>query len=94
MLTYTNKMIHSSIPMTPYEATKSSNAIDVNKTIYLQASFTIKYIQSQNLGVMLSFFTQKTLGRQERASRFNPAIFTLNNITEQHGQKYDNVEGE
>ena len=43
---------------------------------------------------MLSFFTQKTLGRQERASRFNPAIFTINNITEQHGQTYYNVEGE
>ena len=29
MLTYTNKMVHSSITMTPYEATKPSSAIDV-----------------------------------------------------------------
>ena len=29
MLTYDNKMAHSSIKMAPHEATKSSNAIDV-----------------------------------------------------------------
>ena len=33
MLTYNNKMVHSSITMTPYEATKPSNAIDVTHTI-------------------------------------------------------------
>jgi hypothetical protein len=32
MLTHNNKMIHSSIKMTPYAATKPSNAIDVTKT--------------------------------------------------------------
>ena len=42
-LTYNNKMVHSSIKMMPYEATKPSNAIDARPTIELQASFTIKY---------------------------------------------------
>ena len=37
MLTYNNKMIHSSIKMTPYEATKPSNAIDVKNHIELQS---------------------------------------------------------
>ena len=36
-------MVHSSIKMTPYEATKPSNAIDANTNIELQASFTRKY---------------------------------------------------
>jgi uncharacterized membrane protein (UPF0127 family) len=43
MLTYNNKMVHSSIKMTPHEATKPSNAIDVKSNIELQASFTRKY---------------------------------------------------
>ena len=43
MLTYNNKMVHSSIKMTPYEATKPSNAIDAKSNIELQASFTRKY---------------------------------------------------
>ena len=43
MLTYNTKMVHSSITMTPYEATKSSDEIDVNTNVELQASFTIIY---------------------------------------------------
>ena len=43
MLTYTDKMVHSSIKMTPYEATKPSNAIDVKFNIGVQASFTRTY---------------------------------------------------
>jgi hypothetical protein len=45
MLTYNNKMVHSSIKMTPNEATKASNSIDVKTNIELQALFTRK-IQS------------------------------------------------
>jgi hypothetical protein len=43
MLTYNNKMVHSSIKMTPNEATKPGNAIDVKTNIQLQATFTRKY---------------------------------------------------
>jgi hypothetical protein len=43
MHTYNNKMVHSSTKMTPHEATKPSNAIDVKSNIELQASFTRKY---------------------------------------------------
>ena len=43
MLTYNNSMVHSSITMTPYEATKPSTAMDIKQnTIELQASFTSK----------------------------------------------------
>ena len=43
MLTYNNKIVHSSIKMTPYEATKPNNAIYVKTHIELQAAFTRKY---------------------------------------------------
>jgi hypothetical protein len=33
MITYNNKMVHSSIKMTPNEATKPSNSIDVKTNI-------------------------------------------------------------
>ena len=48
LLTYTNKMVHSSIKMTPYEATNNSNAIDVKNTIECQASFTRRYPELNN----------------------------------------------
>ena len=43
MLTYNHTVGHSSIQMTPYEATKPSNAIDATSTIELQDSFTRQY---------------------------------------------------
>ena len=92
MLTYNTKMVHSSIKMTPYEATKPSNAIDVKNNIELQASFTRKYPELE-IGSSVKIYKKKTLGQKERVSRFRPAIFTINNITEQYGQKYYNVEG-
>ena len=92
MLTNNNNMVHSSIKMTPYEATKPSNAIDVKSHIELQASFTRKYPELE-IGSSVKIYKKKTLGQKERVSRFMPTIFTLNNITEQHGQKYDNVQG-
>ena len=92
MLTYTDKMVHSSIKMTAYEATKPSNAIDVKFNIDVQASFTRTYPELE-IGSHVKNYKKKTLGQKERISRFRPAIFTINNITEQHGQKYYNVEG-
>ena len=92
MLTYTDKMVHSSIKMTAYEATKPSNAIDVKFNIDVQASFTRTYPELE-IGSHVKNYKKKTLGQKEIISRFSPAIFTITNITEQHGQKYYNVEG-
>ena len=92
MLTSNNKVVHSSIKVTPYEATKPSNAKSVKHNIELQASFTRK-IPELEIGSHVKIYNKKTLGQQERVSRFMPTIFTINTITEQHGQKYYNVEG-
>ena len=92
MLTYNNKMVHSSIKMTPAEATKPSNAIDAKTNIELQAIFTRKYPELE-IGSSVKIYKKKTLGQKERVSRFMPTVYTINNITEQHGQKYYNVQG-
>ncbi len=79
MITYNSKMIHSSIKMTPYEATKPSNAIDEQSNIELQASCTRKYPQLE-IGSKLEIYKKKTLGQKERVNRFSPNVFTINNI--------------
>ena len=43
VLTYNHKMVHSSIHITPYEATKPNTSLDVTTHIELQASFTRTY---------------------------------------------------
>ena len=63
LLTYNNKMVHSSVEMTPYQATKPSNAIDVNYTIELQASFTRNYPERE-IGSSVKMYNKKTLGHK------------------------------
>jgi hypothetical protein len=92
MLTYNNKMVHSSIKMTPNEATKPGNAIDVKTNIQLQATFTRKYPELE-VDSSVKIYKKKTLGQTERVSSFMPTIFTITEIIEQHGQKYYKVQG-
>ena len=72
--------------MPPYEATKPSNAMDVETHVELQASFTRTYPELE-IGSNVQSYKQKTLGQQERESRFSQHVFTKHTITEQHGQK-------
>ena len=64
----------------------------LKNNIELQASFTRKYPELE-IGSSVKIYKKKTLGQKERVSRFSPVVFTINNITEQHGQKYYKVEG-
>ena len=66
MLTNTDKMVHASIMMTPYEATKPSNAIDVKYNLELQTSCTRKY-QELELGSSDKLQNNKTLGPKRKS---------------------------
>jgi hypothetical protein len=78
--------------MTPQEATKPSNAIDVKTNIQLQATFTRTYPELE-VGSNVKIFKKKTLGQKERVSSFMPTIFIITEIIEQHGHKYYKVQG-
>ena len=73
-------MYHSSINMTPYEATKPSNSIDVNYNTSLQPSFTRKYPELE-IGSSVKIYNKKPLGQKERVSRVSQTVFTINDIT-------------
>ena len=49
--------------MTPYKATKPSNAIDVKHIIKLQAAFTIKFPELE-IGSNVKLYKKKTLGHK------------------------------
>jgi hypothetical protein len=78
--------------MTPYEATKPSNAIYVNYNIQLQATFTRKY-PALEIGSSVKIFIKKTLGQKEGVISFSQTIYMINDITAKHGQMYCKVEG-
>ena len=56
-------MVHSTIKMTPDEATNSSNSIDVHSNIELQASLTRKYPEL-DIGSSVKLYTKKTSGHK------------------------------
>ena len=62
MLTHNHKTIHSSIKMTPYEATKPSNSIGVKTHIELQASCTRTYPELE-IGSSVKIYEKQTLGQ-------------------------------
>ena len=53
-------MLRSSIKLTPYEATKPSNAIDVTTNIEVQAPVTRKYPELE-IGSNVKNYKKKTL---------------------------------
>ena len=56
-------MVHSSITMTQYGATKSSNSTDVRSDIELQSSFTRKYPELE-IGSSVKIYKKETLGQK------------------------------
>jgi hypothetical protein len=81
MLMYNTKMVHSSLNMTPTEATKPSHAMNVNSHVQLQATFTINY-PALSKGNSVKLYKKKTLGHKERVISFNQNSYTTHDITE------------
>ena len=92
MLTYNNKMIHSSIKMTPQNASRPTNEIDVKTNIELRALHTRKYPELK-VGSIIRIFRKKTLGEKEHVRSFSKESFAITEIFEQLGQVYYKVEG-
>jgi hypothetical protein len=78
--------------MAPHEATKPSNATDVKSNIQLQATFTRTY-PGLEIGSSVKIDRKNTLGQKERSISFSQTSYTINDITEKHGQMYYKVEG-
>ena len=60
--------------------------------IYISVYITRKYPELE-IGSSVKIYKKKTLGQKERVSKFLTTVYTINNITEKHGQKYYNVQG-
>ena len=85
-------MVHSSIKMTPQNASRPSNEIDVKTNIELRASHTRKYPELKVGGIIL-IFRKKTLGEKEHVRSFSNESCAITEIFEQLGQVYYKVEG-
>jgi hypothetical protein len=89
---YNDKQVHSSTKMTPAEASKPANTIDVKNNLELRAKHNRKY-PPLSVGDTVQILRKKKVNDNERTTNFDSKYHLVSAITEQFGQKYYTVEG-
>jgi hypothetical protein len=87
MLTYNNKLKHSATGMTPDEAKKPKNEIDVKMNLLVGKKRSRIYPRL-SLGDKVKVMRKKGTFEKERTSNFSADSHEIISITEGHGQKY------
>jgi hypothetical protein len=90
LLTYNNKLVHSSTKMTPQEAGRPASEIDVKANLELRAKHHRKY-PPLNVGDTVKSLRKKQVNEKERSSFFSDGNFSVEAIAEALGQKYYKV---
>ena len=91
LLTYNNKMEHSSIGMTPAEALKEKNNYKVKMKMATEATRTRKYPEI-NIGNEVKIYRKKARTEKERSSNWLPTKYKVERIEKQLGQTYSYLE--
>ena len=92
MVTYNDKMKHSSTQFTPKEARNKRNEHAVKLNLELRALKNRKYPEL-NVGDEVKVMRKKAITEKERSSRYLKETFKVKRIEEKLGQKYYYLEG-
>ena len=90
ILTYNTKLIHSSTKMTPKEAAKQSNEIDVKANLEIKAKNNRRYPPLE-VGDKVKIARKKKVNEKERTSFFSDGTFEVTAVSVEFGQKYYTV---
>ena len=91
MLTYNNKLKHSSTGKTPDEARKDTHQADVKANLEIRALKNRKY-PPLNVGDEVKILRKKKINEKNRTSNWSIEVFKVSSINETLGQKYYTVE--
>ena len=80
-------MVNNSTGMTPYEARKERNRIDVKQNLELRAKHTRKY-PDINVGDKVKIYTTKKRLAKERKSVWSSDSHDVEGIESSHGQSF------
>ena len=92
MVTYNDKMKHSSTQFTPKEARNKRNEYAVKLNLELRALKNRKYPEL-NVGDEVKVMRKKAITEKERSSRYLKETFKVKRIEEKLGQTYSYLEG-
>ena len=92
LLTYNNKLVHSSHGMTPSDARKKSNEIDVKLQLLSHRKHNRKYPLLE-IGDKVKNYRKKKLGEKERTSTWSENSYELEGISKSHDQHFFKLNG-
>ena len=92
LLTYNNKDIHSSHGLTPNEARKDNNRMNVLANLELKKVSTRKY-PNILIGDKVKLYRKKIITEKENKSYWLSTVYTVDKISVSFGQKYYHLEG-
>ena len=92
VLVYNNKMVHSSIKMTPSDARKPSNELSVKLNLQLNRTRMRKY-PNVSVGDHVKLYRKKDKLDKERKSLWSPSSYKVENITQSAGQAMFKLSG-
>ena len=87
LLTYNNKLKHSSTNFTPSEARKEHNELHVRLNLLLNKNHTRKYPLLQ-IGDKVKIFRKKKINEKERTSKWSNEIYEVEDIIKSLGQHF------
>ena len=92
LLTYNNKLVHSTTKMTPNEAKKPENQLTVKLNLELKRRNNRIY-PTVNVGDMVKVYRKKDKLDKERLSLWSKETYRVERIDESMGQKFYKLEG-
>jgi hypothetical protein len=92
LLVYNNRMVHSSIKMTPNEARKPSNELNVKLNLQLNRTKLRKY-PSVSVGDTVRLYRKKDKLDKERKSIWSVQVYKVENITHSGDEAMFKLEG-
>ena len=92
LLTYNNKMVHASTKMTPSQARRPANELDVKLNLHLNRTRLRKY-PNVSVGDSVKLYRKKDKLDKERKSLWSPNHYKVENIVHSAGQAMFKLEG-
>ena len=92
MLTYNSKMVHSAHDMTPNDARKKGNHLEVKMKLEMNRIKTRKY-PPVRVGDEVKIYRKKGISEKERTSNWSSVKYKVSRVEKKLGQDYYSVEG-
>ena len=91
LLTYNNKMVHSTTGYTPQEARKKGNELNIALNISMKAKKNRKYPELE-VGSKVKILRKKGITEKERTSHWTKQTYKIAKIEKKLGQEYYYIE--